>query len=337
MNIFKKIDLKIKAKSKEEYKQLKQEYKDLSAGYKLLKNEYKTKKREYTHQQYIIAQYNKRMDEFVRKSKSIPRPNMDIPQDRIVNFKHSGKIGDIIYSIPAIKALCGNSGASLYLNLDKPVGYPPYMKNSLSVKLNKTVFEMAYPLLMAQPEIKNCKIYHDEKIDVDLDLFRELPLDLDKGHISRWHFLLYPGTYPLNEAWLNVPEVNPVAKNAIVLARSQRYVAPGIDYSFLRKYPEVLFIGLENEYQEMKQMVPNVIFQPINNFLEMASIIAGAKLFIGNQSSPFAIAEGLKVNRLLEVYFECPNVIPEGNNGFEFCFQEQFEKLVKMRYEDNAL
>lgn len=333
MNIFKKISLKIKANSKEEYKQLKREYKDLYAGYKALKSEYKTKKREYTHEHYTIAHHNKRMEDFVNKGKSI-QPNIDIPQDRIVNFKHSGKVGDIIYSIPAIKALCGEYGADLYLNLNVPVGYPPYMKNSSPVMLNRAIFEMVYPLLMAQPEIKSCKPYHNEKIDVDLDLFRELPLDLDKGHISRWHFLLYPGTYPLNEAWLNITEVSSIAKDAIILARSQRYIAPGIDYSFLKRYPKVLFIGLQEEYQDMKERVPNIIYQPVSNFLEMASLIAGAKLFIGNQSSPFAIAEGLKVNRLLEVYFDSPHVIPEGNNGFEFCFQEQFEKLVKMRYEN---
>ena len=84
----------------------------------------------------------------------------------------------------------------------------------------------------------------------------------------------------------------------------------------------------------MKTQIPALQFYKVNNFLEMATIIAGSKLFIGNQSFPFSLAEGLKANRLLEVYFQCPNVIPTGNNGFNFCFQPQFEQLVKDRYEN---
>jgi ADP-heptose:LPS heptosyltransferase len=84
----------------------------------------------------------------------------------------------------------------------------------------------------------------------------------------------------------------------------------------------------------MKKKIPHLIYRPVRDFLEMASVIAGAKLFIGNQSFPFSLAEALKANRLLEVYFECPNVTVYGENGFDFSFQPQFEKLIRMRYEN---
>ena len=83
----------------------------------------------------------------------------------------------------------------------------------------------------------------------------------------------------------------------------------------------------------MKKMVPQIRHRPVKDFLEMASVIAGAKLFIGNQSFPFSLAEALKVNRLLEVHFQCPNVTVYGDKGFDFCFQPQFEELVKLRYD----
>ena len=57
-------------------------------------------------------------------------------------------------------------------------------------------------------------------------------------------------------------------------------------------------------------------------------MISGGKLFIGNQSFPFSVAEGLKVVRLLEVYHRSPNVIPEGQHGYGFYFQKHFEDLV---------
>ena len=78
----------------------------------------------------------------------------------------------------------------------------------------------------------------------------------------------------------------------------------------------------------MKQSIPHLKWIQVNDFLELAGIIAGCKLFIGNQSFPFSIAEGLKVPRILEVYYKAANVIPEGENAHDFYFQEHLEELV---------
>lgn len=83
----------------------------------------------------------------------------------------------------------------------------------------------------------------------------------------------------------------------------------------------------------MREQVPAMTFLESSDFHHLAALISGSRLFIGNQSFPFAIAEALKVNRLLEVYYNVPNVIVAGRNGYDFCFQKQFEHLVKTRYE----
>lgn len=319
MNVFKKLQLKITASSKEEYKQLKASYKQ--------------NKPPDTNK--AITDYENRMKEFVRRAHEVLPPVIEIPTNRVINVKHSGQLGDILYSIPNMKAIAGELGVNLYLQLDQPVTQEAYWSHPLgNVLLNNTIYEMAQPLLTAQPLIRSCSTYQQEVIDVDFDIFRNLPWNHHKGHISRWHFLYYPGGIDLSEQWLFVPSVDTVAKNGIVICRSQRYNAPGIDYSFLKKYPEVYCMGVEKEYEILKQSIPNIIYLPVKNFLQMAAVIAGAKLFIGNQSAPFAMAEGLKVNRLLETYFDCPNVIIGGDTGFEFCFQPQFELLVKRRFEN---
>ena len=64
----------------------------------------------------------------------------------------------------------------------------------------------------------------------------------------------------------------------------------------------------------------------------MASIINGSKLFIGNQTFAFSLAEGLKVNRVLELYYAAPNVIVEGKGGHDFFYQPHFEKAVETLY-----
>ena len=61
----------------------------------------------------------------------------------------------------------------------------------------------------------------------------------------------------------------------------------------------------------------------------MAEIIKSCKLFIGNLSFGYTIAEALKTPRLLESYLDFPLVYPNGLNGYEFYFQAHFEKYVK--------
>lgn len=89
------------------------------------------------------------------------------------------------------------------------------------------------------------------------------------------------------------------------------------------------FVGLQEEYEDMKKSIPHLRYHPVNDFLQLAQLIAGCKFFIGNQSFPYSLAEALKVKRALEVNFENPNVIPEGDNAYDFCYQPQFEKIIR--------
>jgi hypothetical protein len=194
--------------------------------------------------------------------------------------------------------------------------------------LNESVVKKLEPLLLQQPYINELAIYQGENIDFDFDFIRRYPFMHNAGSIPRWYFYFFAINADLGRPWLTVTPSD-VYKDYIVVARSFRYRQPLINYRFLSKYPKIVFVGLPDEFEDMKKAIPDITYQPVNNFLELAQIIAGCRLFIGNQSFPFSIAEGLKVKRILEVYIPCPNVIPEGNNGYDFIYQPQFEKLVE--------
>ena len=66
--------------------------------------------------------------------------------------------------------------------------------------------------------------------------------------------------------------------------------------------------------------------------MELAEIINNSKFFIGNLSFGYALAEALKVPRLLESGPNFPLVYPNGQNAYDFYFQYHFEKLVKELY-----
>lgn len=266
-------------------------------------------------------------------SKIREHTHFDIPEKEAYHFKHSGNAGDIIYSLPATFALAGSSAIHYHLVLNAPGGYGKNPHPLGNVMLNEKMARMLQPLLLAQHGIASCPVYDAaQPIDFDLDLIRTYPFPLSRGNIARWYFYIFAVNADLGKPWLQATPDNGMSGH-IVIARSQRYRSPNIHYGFLKKYAKTVFVGVEAEWQEMRQMLPQIEYRPVNDFLELAQIIAGSRLFIGNQSFPFSIAEGLKVKRLLEVYHLSPNVNVEGATGYDFCFQPQFEKLVAKLYE----
>ncbi|HWZ04339.1 MAG TPA: hypothetical protein VNX40_12065 [Mucilaginibacter sp.] len=247
-----------------------------------------------------------------------------------LNINHSGNIGDIIYALPTIKRIYELTGVNinLYLKLGQPRILPQYMSHPLgSIMLNQKMVDMLSPLIDSQAYIKKCEVYNGQFIHIDLDIFHSQAIPLDKANIARWCGYITGVTPQLWKNWITVtPNTN--YENKIVIARSGRYRNSSIDYSFLKKYGNLIFIGVASEYEDLCKYVPNVQWVQVKDFLELTQIIAGCKFFIGNQSFPFAIAEGLKVPRILEAYYEIPNVIPEGENAYDFFFQEHFESLV---------
>lgn len=266
---------------------------------------------------------------FFKKVSEVPSiPLVHSRNHNFISFKHSGHLGDIIYAIPTMYALSGKGKINLYLNIDEQIEL--FENHPLGkVALNEQSVILLKSLLLRQLKFNSVEIYNPvQEIDFDLDLFRKFPLSFEKGSISRWYFNVFATTYDLGKPWLKV-EPNRAMNHKVVIARSTRYNAPLIDYSILNNYDNLVFVGLPEEYEIMHAIIPNLEYQKTNDFMELASVIAGAKFFIGNQSSPFALAEALKVPRILESYYLCPNVIPEGENAYEFSFQPQFEYLVK--------
>jgi hypothetical protein len=289
---------------------------------------YKAYKRYSSHykltsrlQNFVDAGLDTTIDEIIKKAGS----------NKTINVLHNGNAGDIIYCLPIIKKLyevCGKP-VNLVLKLNDPLKIGDGYEHPLgAVMLNEKMVEGLSPLLLAQHYINEVSIFNDHSIHLDLTLFRSAGFALDKGDIARWSFFTTGINTNLAAAWLTVEPDKKYADH-IVLARSSRYNNTLIDYSFLSKYPKLVFIGVKTEYDEMKKVLPNLAWQQVTDFLELAQIIAGCRLFIGNQSFPYSVAEGLKAVRLLEVFYQIPNVMPEGENGYDFCFQKHFEWLVK--------
>lgn len=252
-------------------------------------------------------------------------------RSKSINVTHSGNAGDIIYSLATLKRMHELTGLKikLYLMLDQQIKLPVYRVHPLgNVGLNKQMANMLIPLLSMQDYIANCEIHQNQPIDIDLSVFRNLAIPSDKGNLAHWYSYITGVTPQLYKTWLTVDADKNYA-NTILIARSSRYRSSFIDYSFLNRYSNLLFLGIESEYNDMKTLLPGLKWLEVKDFKALAQVIAGCKFFVGNQSLPFAIAESLKVPRILETYFHAPNVITEGDNGYDFYFQRHFEALVE--------
>jgi hypothetical protein len=278
-----------------------------------------------------LYNYKQKRSSFLLGLQHLPpvlNPLVPIEGDTVY-FKHTGHAGDVVYAIPTMQALAGQRKIHLYFELNQP--NRDFLSNMRhpngAVMLTQKSVELFQPLLQAQTGFSGLSAWQGEPIHYDLTAFRAFPFDYRMYSIARWYFLTFGINADLGKPWLAV-EPDTRFHNSIVLARSSRYHAPGISYSFLNQYPNLVFVGVPDEYEAMRKEIPSLQYQPVTNFLELAKVIAGSKLFIGNQSFPFSLAEALKVKRVLEVYHQCPNVVPEGANAYDFCYQPQFEKIV---------
>lgn len=249
-------------------------------------------------------------------------------------FKHSGNVGDIIYSLPTVQALLKRHNqqyAAYYLHTDVPAYYAGGINHPAgNVRLSREFAGSILPLLKAQPYICDVDNLTSQHVDYNLDQFRDTGFDFGLGHIARYYGYAFDVAYDLSKPWLTV-EPDASYADAVVINRTNRYLNPNLNYNFLYKHERNIFVGLREEYEQFRRNV-RCEYVPTADHYQLARIIAGCKLFIGNQSSAFALAEGLKVPRILEVScfgrHHCPNVIPHGDEAYDVIGQDMFTKIA---------
>lgn len=245
-----------------------------------------------------------------------------------INFKHSGHIGDFIYALPVIKEISKSKKCNIFIKTNHTLGNKKYFKHpSGSVMISDRIFNMALPLLKKQNYIHSIQKWDNQVIDIDLDIFREFPFS-SNFHSIRWYYHITSYQPDMNLSFIDA-KTSEKFKNKIVIVRTFRGRNPIIDYSFIKKYDNLLFLGIKSEYDDFVKNVPNTEFYDVNDFLELAEIMKASKFVITNQTFAFALAEGLKVPRVLEANPFIPAVFPIGNNGYDFYFQNQFENIIK--------
>jgi len=220
----------------------------------------------------------------------------------VTAFFHSGQLGDIVYSLPAVRA--GGGGDFLVDCGSRWWSHFP----------GDPVAALA-PLLEAQPYVRRARRWSGERPDVNLDGFRDYYQGPGPTHwflnIAEAH-LQAVGLGRDVSPWLSAPR-DPRSAGKVVLHRSTRFPSPYFRWSELvgrLRDDEALCVGLPQEHARLQQIAGRrLAYLPTADLLELAGVIAGCRLFVGNQSSPMAVALGLGVDVVQETCPSCPNCL----------------------------
>lgn len=217
---------------------------------------------------------------------------------------HGGDVGDLIYGLAAMKVL-GQCRLALHWH---PV------REGFSLPK----FEKIYPLLAMQPYLSSVFFQHERpEAAMDFNRFRQWNWERRAGRLeslAQSHLRVFNlPEVVLQEQWLCVDQPTVIPGKKVVFNRTHRYRNNNFPWKSIQAQygSQAVFVGTPHEYDAFCKEVGPVDYQPTADYLELARVIAGSVLFVGNQSCSYAMAEAMKQNAILEV---CP-----GCEDCQFC------------------
>lgn len=212
----------------------------------------------------------------------------------MISYFSSGCLGDAIYSLPSVRS----HGKGNYYFGNRPWTRP--IEDRLWSL--KRLFE-------SQDCIGSVEVHRGQPITVDFSTFRNggrIFGDTIIDRQARWT----RANIDLSKPWIQA-DPDPRTKGRIVVNRSPRWNGFWMPWKALVEAfgPDMLFIGLDDEYGDFCAKYGHVERLPIKDLMDAAQAIAGAEMYMGNQSSCNAIAEGLHKFKLTEVCLYAPDCL----------------------------
>ena len=238
-------------------------------------------------------------------------------------FKHSGTLGDIIYSL-AIMRNFGGGEFYLHLNQIDWIGQHYYGSKPDPFhqgRMTQKDFDFMEPFFLAQDYITKFSVLDPKTTEIthNLDRFRPLFVSHPGNYVD-----VYSSAFGITDTgmqeiirttpWLTVPSTLTHEDRDIVINRSQRWRVndqESLDvWNNLRDMgaeSRAVFVGLDQEYREFREFTGwDIPYRPTDNLLQLAQLIAGAEQFIGNQSLALSLAIGLGVEFAAELRRDLP-------------------------------
>jgi len=210
-------------------------------------------------------------------------------------FTHSGDHGDIIYSLAAVRAL----GGGVFYIAPKiwELRQQPTIEHSKNILSLMNGQKYIWGASFSDAKLNHC--------DYDLNRFREFYANKTPGEnksLFRMAQQVCGTDWPEDKPWLDVDFKVQIPGRPIVISRSTRYLNLLFPWkSLVKKHgQQMIFIGTEREHHEFVSQFGLVPRLETPTLLDVARVVAGSKVFIGNQNCCMAVALGLGVNVIQE-------------------------------------
>lgn len=231
-------------------------------------------------------------------------------------FKHSGDLGDIIYSLPAVKAL---GGGVLFLDTAGGQSEPHVHRQTVRgrTRFNAASYQTIRPLLMEQPYLEDVRVWQGESVQYNLDSFRA-SFNNTHQNLAYQHLSAFGLSEELaNQPWLSLRSAPIKLSKPIIINRSPRHHSKyhwwmiNIDRLAL----EAIFLGHPKEHEIFEYTFDcKVDYHATQDALEIARILKGSQLLVANQSFIMSLAIGLGTAFMQERFDYAPNcVFPRPN------------------------
>ena len=255
------------------------------------------------------------------------------PAPGAISAVHSGNIGDVIYALPTVRALgvshmllnvCEDPGAGgrvlteamaaslISLLLDQPtistvdiVAAPIRVGGGFGYQARVSNLVSGLPLEHVPASVLG--------VDYVLDRFRLQPLE--RRHLVHAHAMAFGCRVDPGRAWVERPAAASKEKR-IAVSVTPRYRNRTNERlsEILEGFGPVTLIGFRSE-------LPNYFgidgeLREFTDAKELAGFLAECSVFVGAASFPSAIAEAMKVPRLIDLADGLINAFPVGPSGW---------------------
>lgn len=222
----------------------------------------------------------------------------------MINFIAGGMMGDFIHSLYALKNICEqkNDKANLYIT-DGHGG------DVWRFALQKT-YDDLQELITSQNYINKFEILDIQNFKEDFVNLNDWRKNLEHtpaGYVKCWSEVLskcYNFSIPKQYNWINCNKVDINAQNKILIHRSLHRINGEFPWRRLlgNLQEDVLFLtSNEKEWESFAFKNNKISMHYVSSITEMTTAINSCKMFIGNQSAPFAIACALDKLRMVEL------------------------------------
>jgi len=236
-------------------------------------------------------------------------------------FKHSGTMGDLIYSLPLVRHF---GGGEFYLHLNQIDWIGEHYYGSKPLEFHRgRMTDQDREFMQSFMEHQDY-IHSFEALDPKTT---EITHNLDR---FRTTFVHHPGNYVdiyarefgildtrvqeelRNTPWLRVARPRDLGARNLVVNRTARWCDPSSRDVWDQWLSEgadqqSVFVGLPAEYEAFREFTGwDLPHLETPTLLDLAEVIAGAEQFIGNQSVALSLAIGLGTSWLCEARRDLP-------------------------------